>query len=284
METSKETHVYGAAIEGRRCDTKEEALEVLRYGVSEARGQIGDEVPLICVTQELLFGGYGNGVAAMESACWEEIGKDVVALSEEYPRTLIVVSCPQRTERDGGEGEMSIVQVGVLDGEVVGLYAKTHLFSEYETEMFVPGSELVVFPAFGRRVGCAICMDLEYPEVLRSLAVMGADVVVVSTALGEGPISVLASCLLRTRANENHIHVIYANGHEPDSFVGGSCIVDPDGVVIALSADHSATDKPSVVLAPIPITDVHRANVERNPYLSHRRPHLYSSLVASSPS
>ena len=273
--------VYGAAIEGRRCDTKEEALEVLRYGVSEARSQIGDEVPLICVTQELLFGGYGNNAAAMENACWEEIGKDVVGLSEEYPHTLIVVSCPRRMGGGEGEDRMSIVQVGVLDGEEVGVYAKTHLFSDYETGMFVPGSELVVFPAFGRRVGCAICMDLEYPEVLRSLAVMGADVVAVSTALGEGPISVLASCLLRTRANENHIHVIYANGLEPESLVGGSCIVDPDGVVIALSADQTATDNPSVVLAPIPVTDVHRANVRRNPYLSHRRPHLYSALVAS---
>ena len=67
--------------------------------------------------------------------------------------------------------------VVVDGGELLAVYRKTHLW-DFEKELFTPGS--VLPPVVDTSVGAVaplICYDLAFPEVLRSLALRGAQVI-----------------------------------------------------------------------------------------------------------
>lgn len=70
----------------------------------------------------------------------------------------------------------------VLDGRGVRtVYRKTHLWNT-EKQWFLPGNAPapVVETAYGR-IGVLVCYDMEFPEMTRSLALRGADLVAVPT-------------------------------------------------------------------------------------------------------
>ena len=64
---------------------------------------------------------------------------------------------------------------------VCAVYRKTHLWDR-EKLLFTPGDEVppVVDTAHGR-IGVIICYDLEFPEITRTLALGGADLIAVPT-------------------------------------------------------------------------------------------------------
>ena len=80
---------------------------------------------------------------------------------------------------------MSVVPTAVIynsaavvdSSGVRAVYRKTHLWDR-ERLIFTPGAELppVVETAHGR-IGVLICYDLEFPELPRSLALRGADLI-----------------------------------------------------------------------------------------------------------
>src|SRR5262249_32390585 len=66
------------------------------------------------------------------------------------------------------------------DGQLLGIYRKAHLFS-LEKQQFVAGdSPLVVETPIGR-IGMSICYDLIFPEYIRRIVDLGADIVINST-------------------------------------------------------------------------------------------------------
>ena len=71
-------------------------------------------------------------------------------------------------------------------GEVVARYRKMFPFRPYE-EATTPGSEFVVFDVPGAgRFGVSICYDMWFPETTRSLAAMGAEVILHPTLTDTG--------------------------------------------------------------------------------------------------
>ena len=67
--------------------------------------------------------------------------------------------------------------VVVDHGEVLAVYRKTHLW-DFERELFAPGD--VLPPVVATSVGAVaplICYDLAFPEVLRSVALRGAQII-----------------------------------------------------------------------------------------------------------
>jgi len=62
------------------------------------------------------------------------------------------------------------------------------------------------------RAGMLICMDIEYPETARVYGVMGANLLIVPTAMACGPCEYLTPCqIVPTRALENHYFILYSN-------------------------------------------------------------------------
>ncbi|MDY6911113.1 MAG: nitrilase-related carbon-nitrogen hydrolase [Chloroflexota bacterium] len=129
------------------------------------------------------------------------------------------------------------------EGELIGKYRKTHLFSPdpvNENRYIVAGNSLEVVPIGDMKWGFMICYDLRFPEVSRQLLRRGAEVLVVCSAW---PCSREShwKTLTAARAIENQACVIAANrvgSDGPLTFCGSSCIIGPDGTpVIAGSSE-----------------------------------------------
>ena len=67
------------------------------------------------------------------------------------------------------------------DGDIIARYDKIFPFLPYEKDI-EPGDEFVVFdvPGVGR-IGLAICYDIWFPEAMRTLSAMGAEVIIAPT-------------------------------------------------------------------------------------------------------
>ena len=117
-------------------------------------------------------------------------------------------------------------------GELIGTYAKSHLFAG-ENIHFTPGNEFKVFDTELGKIGLLICYDLEFPEPARRVAVRGAEVVIaISANMGAfyAPHDHFAKC----RAMENCCYLVYSNYVGSDNrftYVGKSGVYAPDGVL-----------------------------------------------------
>ena len=82
-------------------------------------------------------------------------------------------------ERDGDSFFNSVVGVG-RTGPVLH-YRKIHLF-DLEREVYEPGDDLPLLHVAGYTLGVCVCYDLRFVEVLRGLALRGADAVIAPAA------------------------------------------------------------------------------------------------------
>lgn len=167
-----------------------------------------------------------------------------------------------------------------LRTQLVALHRKCHLYGDVDLTTYTPGSSLdAVAELDGIRVGIAICYDVEFPETVRSLALAGADLVAVPTALMR-PYEVVARTLVPARAYENQVYVAYANrsGSEGDLvYCGESCVVGPDGADLARAGSGD-----ELLLAEIDPARLAASRAD-NTHLGDRRPELYGSLVDGAP-
>ncbi|WP_375594742.1 carbon-nitrogen hydrolase family protein [Algihabitans albus] len=154
------------------------------------------------------------------------------------------------------------------------LYRKAHLFGSQEQRLFVRGPHRPPLVELdGLKIGLLICYDVEFPEAVRALAVAGADVIAVPTAL-MAPYSIVADTLVPTRAYENGVFVAYVNrvGTEGDlAYVGRSCLIGPDGVALL----RAEADGEALLIAEIDPADIARLR-RVNPYFADLRDDLYS--------
>lgn len=178
-------------------------------------------------------------------------------------------------ERDGDRVLNSAALVDA-DGSVLALHRKCHLFGDLDTSTYAPGESLATLIELdGLRVGVLICYDVEFPETVRTLALAGADLVAVPTALMR-PYEVVARTLVPARAYENQVYVAYANrsGSEGDLvYCGESCVVGPDGADLARAGSGD-----ELLLAEIDPARLASSRAD-NTHLGDRRPELYASLV-----
>jgi 5-aminopentanamidase len=183
-------------------------------------------------------------------------------------------------ERDGDTLHNAAILVGP-DG-LIGSYRKTHLPFLGVDRFVVPGDELKVFDTALGRIGLIICYDLRFPEVTRTLALHGADIVALPTNFPMAA-KVQTELITVARAAENRVYLLCANrvGQERwGEFCGWSQIVDPNGKRLA-----EAGETEEVLL--VADVDVEKARDkdyivpgEYELYLfGHRRPELYGALV-----
>src|SRR3712207_4675431 len=145
----------------------------------ETMGKIVAEHPGadLVVFPELFLNGYTTTGLRDLAAHPEgpEVGR-VADLARENS-AAVIFGAPERF--GGGYANSALYVSG--EGRLAGTYRKTHLFGA-ERDAFVPGGELLVVDAGGYKVGLMICFDVEFPEVARSLARAGADLLVTVSA------------------------------------------------------------------------------------------------------
>ena len=127
---------------------------------------------------------------------------------------------------------------------VLGVYRKLH--NTFEFPYFSPGEETPVFATPHGTMSSLICYDLCFPELLRTYAVKGADVVLMSTAWPmkghDRPTDYHGWAMdLAAQSNAffNQFWIVVSNHCETGAYsqkvdyYGGSQIVDPTGKVVA---------------------------------------------------
>lgn len=210
----------------------------------------------------------------------EEIpGPSSEALERECRRLGMHVVCGL-LERDGDALRNAAVLVGPHG--LIGTYRKTHLPFLGVDRFVVPGDELTVYDTALGRIGVEICYDLRFPEVTRTLALRGADIVAHPTNF---PMAAKTQTELITvaRAAENRIYLLTANrvGKERwGEFCGWSQIVDPYGKRLA----EAGETEEALLVADVEIEKARDKDYvipgEYELYLlGHRRPELYGALV-----
>lgn len=116
------------------------------------------------------------------------------------------------------------------DGEVVSRYRKMFPFYPYEVGV-TPGHEFCVFDVPGvAKFGLSICYDMWFPETVRTLAVMGAEVILHPTMTGTIDREIELS-IVRAMAAVNQCYFFDVNGLESGGN-GRSLVCGPDGRVI----------------------------------------------------
>ncbi len=200
----------------------------------------------------------GPTVCALTSFCWDR-GCFVVAGLPEAANDVVYNSAALV----GPRGFLSV-------------YRKIHLFGD-EKRWFAPGSLPFSVQDIGAaRVGMMICFDHFFPEAARTLALLGADILVHPANL---IIPDLAQRTMTVRALENGVFAATANrvGEEARAektlrYTGQSQIVAPDGTVLV----RLSPDRIEVAVAEVdPRAARNKRLTSRNDKLGDRRPEFY---------
>lgn len=176
----------------------------------------------------------------------------------------------------------SAVLVGP-DGDLVEVYNKIHLRGE-ERMAFREGFRLPIAETDIGNIGFMIGYDLAYPEVARSLALEGADVICV-LANWEAIHMDEWKTYLRARAYENSLFMVGVNRIGEDvtlTFGGQSMIVGPRGEEFA-SLDTNTDETTGAPMEGYAIAkidlDLVRKNREEFQFMQTRQPAVYRNIV-----
>jgi predicted amidohydrolase len=161
------------------------------------------------------------------------------------------------------------------------IYRKAHLWDR-EQLIFSAGAEPPpVIDTGAGRIGVAICYDAFFPELMRGLALAGADLIAVpmnSPLLGPATEPLAIEVVLAiAAAHVNRVFVVQADRSGPErgiEWAQASVIVDASGALLA-----GPTANATLLRATCALRDARDKSLgERNDVLEDRRPELYNHL------
>ena len=232
----------------------------------------------LVVLPELSTSGYVFESPAEARACAEPAsGPSLRGWAEEAARGDAVVVggfC------ELGEDGRLYNSAAVVDATgVLGVYRKIHLWDR-EKLFFEPGHAVApVLATRVGRIGVAVCYDLFFPELVRGLALGGAELIALPANLPrfprpeERPIEIT---LAMATAHLNHLFFALCDRCGPErgvEWVGATVICDDHGWPLA---GPPAGNGPALVVADCDLFRARdKALSERNDVLGDRRPELY---------
>ena len=234
----------------------------------------------VVVLPELATSGYMFESAAEADALAIPVGHDILAKWAAEAAAGDIVLTGGFCER-GDDGRI-YNSAAMFDATGLrGVYRKLHLWDR-EKLVFTPGSAPP--PVLDTRVGrvaVIICYDLEFPELTRSLALAGTQLLVVPTnwplvprPQGERPPEVTIG-MAAARVNRMAVACADRVGTERgQEWTGGTTIVGVDGWVAAESR------APGLVIADVDLESaLDKRITEHADALADRRPQLYRDLT-----
>lgn len=189
-------------------------------------------------------------------------------------------------------GNTAFNSVAVIDanGTILGIYRKTHIpdgLPYGEKFFFTPGDTgFKVWKTKYGNIGVGICWDQWFPETARSMALLGAEMLLFPTAIGSEPTlekdsSVHWRNTMAGHAAANMMPVIASNriGTETDenssiTFYGKSFIADNHGEIIA-KADEKTSQS---IVAEFDLDELAKERREWGIFRD-RRPEMYEILL-----
>lgn len=166
-------------------------------------------------------------------------------------------------------------------GNFIAKHRKMHLFdieipgeiTFRESDTLSAGNTITVVETEYCKIGLAVCYDIRFPEMMRLMALQGADILILPAAFNTitGPDH--WELLMRTRAVDNQIFVAAAsparNENASYKAYGHSMIVDPWGNVLS-----KAGVEEDIIVSKIDLTIVDRVR-RKLPLYRHRRTDVY---------
>ena len=192
------------------------------------------------------------------------------------------------------------------DGETIGKYRKIHLpgsveprpgarFQQLEKRYFEYGD--LGFPTFrapaalaGGVLGMLICNDRRWPEAWRVLGLGGVELVCVgyNSAAYDPNGGTTEDASLRTFHSQLAVQanaymnatwavaVAKAGDEDGSGLIGGSCIVDPNGVIVAQAAGLGD----ELIVVDVDLDACRQGKEKMFNFAQHRRPQWYGPITA----
>ena len=262
----------------------------IRIGLVQMSCQIGDKEPNVNKAANLISGmPEGTNIACLPEFFntgynLDIIGEGFYELAETIPgetteqlgklareKNLAVLG--NIPERDNEQETVLYDTTFIIDsnGELKGRYRKTHLFPD-ESRYFKPGNMINAVDLAFCRIGTATCFDHAFPEIFSTLALDGAGIIFIPSAVPVG-YEYLLDIRTRARAQDNQLWVAAVNrvGTEGEiRYCGLSKVVNPKGMVTA----EASTVEEEVLVHDIDLDLIHQER-KQEPSLRLRRPDLY---------
>jgi omega-amidase len=171
------------------------------------------------------------------------------------------------------------------EGKRIGRHRKMHLFdvdikggvSFQESSIVAPGDQVTVFDTHYGKMGVAVCYDMRFPELIRLMALQGAELIIVPAAFNTTTGPAHWHETIKVRAVDNQVFFAAAsparNLSSSYHAYGYSKIVDPWGTTLAETDELESTV--SAFIDPAKIGEI-RAQL---PLLKHRRTDLYKLTI-----
>ena len=183
------------------------------------------------------------------------------------------------------------------DGEVMGVYRKTHIPDDHfyqEKFYFTPGDTgFKVWDTEFGKVGVGICWDQWFPEAARSMALLGAEMILYPTAIGSEPIlesdsmphwrrcmqghagSNLTPVAAANRIGIEEVEPCKENNFQKSAlkFYGSSFIADETGAIV----EDGSRDKEEVLLHTFDLDEVRDMRMSWGVFRD-RRPEMYKNI------
>ncbi len=148
-------------------------------------------------------------------------------LAEEHSAYVVASDIEQ-----AGSKYLNTLIMATPKGKTLTTYSKIHPFQD-EKDVFEGGDSLVIADLGSMKVGLEICYDIRFPELTRTLALNGAELVLIPAAFPD-PRAPHWNTLVMARAIENQVYVAATNrigfGFDGKTYFGHSQMVDPWGV------------------------------------------------------
>ena len=184
------------------------------------------------------------------------------------------------------------------DGTLLGVYRKTHIPDDHyyqEKFYFTPGD--TGFKAFKTRygtIGIGICWDQWFPETARSMALLGAEILLYPTAIGSEPIlecdrmphwrrvmqghaaANLMPVIAANRIGTETVEPCEGNGGQTSAlnFYGSSFIADETGELIS----EASRDQEEILYSEFDLEELAQKRLEWGLFRD-RRPEMYGIIA-----
>jgi predicted amidohydrolase len=225
----------------------------------------------VVVLPELWLTGYASNIDSLA----EDVFKGVtVAILSKIAKDYGIYIFGSIPEKNSGKIYNSIPLI--TPRGVAGVYRKIHLFKLMnEHKIFSPGDKVVVLETEFGRIGFAICYDIRFPEMIRSMVFNGIKILIIPAEWPCQRIDVWRT-LIRSRAIENQIYVLASNRVGEDTnnkYCGNSAIIDPYGDYVV----EAGRKEEAILTTDIDLDLVEEAR-ETIPILKDYIPEVYSRV------
>ena len=287
-------HITLAAIQMSCSPRREENIEKAVAFVREAAKQGGQVILLPELFETQYFCQERNYEYYRLAAPLSE-NPAVRVLREEAKRLRVVL--PVSFFEAAGQTNFNSVAMIDADGEILGLYRKTHIPDDHfyqEKFYFTPGDTgFKVFDTAYGKVGCGICWDQWFPESAREMALKGAEMLLYPTAIGSEPILGVDSAphwrrCMQGHAAANLMPLMAANRIGAESvyptadnqnqsstltFYGSSFIADETGAIV----EDGPRDQECVLLHEFDLDAIREFRLSWGSFRD-RRPEMYQTI------